>query len=136
MHVLSRRAIPLILGTTPFGGVPFGPQIDPFRVILGPRLDPFGGVCLTLDGGDHQDPRPTDPRGRSLGNPVCVLLRASALAPSWTTPFGGVHLGVSLDLQPIDRDPRSWDSLWSCAEEETPFAMCTPLRVSLLLVSW
>jgi len=68
------------------------PKSTHFGSYWDPVWTPFGGVCLTLDGGDHQDPRPTGPRGRSLGIPVCVLLRAAALALAGTTPFGGVHL--------------------------------------------
>jgi len=88
------------------------PKSTHFGSYWDPVWTPFGGVCLTLDGGDHQDPRPTDPRGRSLGIPVCVLLRAAALALAGTTPFGGVHLTPNLDPRPWiwTSGPQIWRS--------------------------
>jgi hypothetical protein len=61
-----------------------------------PISGPIWRVGWTVDGWDHRDARPTGPRGRSLGIPVCVL-------SGWPTPLGsgpptlgGSHLTPNL----------------------------------------
>ena len=122
---IPRYRILGVLETTHFG-VTFGPQIGPFwtssghgqirfwshyhafwpfwvifRPLLDLQIDPFWTHIWTVWGtwprACHRDVLPTDPRGRSLRNPVHVLSRRAIHIIPGTTPFGGVPFGPQID---------------------------------------